>query len=146
MCIHGNNASGFPVITFSLRFNTRDFKIQRRGRQRERKKTIGFISKTTTLHVHYAFQCTFPCPFSHDYDVKMPNFPFLWRTQTGNDEILFLFLNLDIVPRNSSKWVGITAIKTERTQILFLSDVLVAVASLDLKVPTNSKSNEPKTP
>ena len=37
----------------------RDFiKIQRRGRQRERqkkKKTIGFISKTTTLHVHHAF-------------------------------------------------------------------------------------------
>ena len=35
-----------------------------------------------------------------------------------------------------SKWVGIIAIKTERTQIHFLSDVLVAVASLDLRVPT----------
>ena len=34
-----------------------------------------------------------------------------------------------------SKWVGIIAVKTERTQIHFLSDVLVAVASLDLKVP-----------
>ena len=34
-----------------------------------------------------------------------------------------------------SKWVGIIAIKTEGTQIHFLSDVLVAVASLDLKVP-----------
>ena len=34
-----------------------------------------------------------------------------------------------------SKWLGIIAIKTERTQIHFLSDVLVAVASLDLKVP-----------
>ena len=32
-------------------------------------------------------------------------------------------------------YVGIIAIKTERTQIHFLSDVLVAVASLDLKVP-----------
>ena len=31
--------------------------------------------------------------------------------------------------------VGIIAIKTERTQIHFLSDVLIAVASLDLKVP-----------
>ena len=31
-----------------------------------------------------------------------------------------------------SKWVGIIAIKTERTQIHFLSDVLVAVASSDL--------------
>ena len=35
----------------------RDFKIQRRGRQRERQKkqTKGLISKTTTLHVHHAF-------------------------------------------------------------------------------------------
>ena len=32
----------------------RDFKIQRRGWQRERQKTIGFISKTPTLHVHHA--------------------------------------------------------------------------------------------
>ena len=50
-----------------------------------------------------------------------------------------------MVPRNStpggsayiwqSKWVGIIAIKTTRTQILFLSYVFVAVASLGLKVP-----------
>ena len=32
------------------------------------------------------------------------------------------------------KWVGIITIKTERTQIHFLSDALIAVASLDLKV------------
>ena len=59
--------------------------------------------------------------------------------------MLSLFLNLDMVPRNSSpggfayiglsKSVGIIAIKTERTQIHFLSDVLVAVESLDLTVP-----------
>ena len=52
-----------------------------------------------------------------------------------------------MVPKNStpggfayirqSKRVMI-AIKTERTQIHFLSDVLVAVASLDLKVPNSS--------
>ena len=66
---------------------------------------------------------------------------------TSNDEISFLFLNLDIGPRISipggfaynwqSKWVGIIAIKTEGTQIHFLSDVLADVASLDLKVPIN---------
>ena len=33
------------------------------------------------------------------------------------------------------KWVGIIAIKTWRTQIYFLSDVLVAIVPLDLKVP-----------
>ena len=52
-----------------------------------------------------------------------------------------------MVPKNSTtggfayiwqkKWVGIIVIKTERTQIYFLSDVFVAVASLDLKVPYN---------
>ena len=31
--------------------------------------------------------------------------------------------------------------KTERTQIHFLSDVLVAVASLDLKVPNNTTAD-----
>ena len=39
-----------------------------------------------------------------------------------------------------SKCVGIITIKTERTQIHFLSDVLVAVASLDLKVPIGAAS------
>ena len=33
----------------------RDFKIQRRERQRERQKTIGLISKITTSQVHHAF-------------------------------------------------------------------------------------------
>ena len=37
-----------------------------------------------------------------------------------------------------SAWVGIIAIKTERTQIHFLSDVLIADASLDLKVPNST--------
>ena len=34
-----------------------------------------------------------------------------------------------------NKWAGIIAIKTERTQIHFLSDVLIAVALLNVKVP-----------
>ena len=67
----------------------------------------------------------------------------LWST-LKNDEIFSLFLNLAMVPSNSTpgglhltrgKSVGIIPIKTERTQIHFLRDVLVAVASLDLKVP-----------
>ena len=32
----------------------------------------------------------------------MPNFYDLWRPQTSEDEFLFLFVNLDIVPRNST--------------------------------------------
>ena len=52
-----------------------------------------------------------------------------------------------MVPKNSTtggfayiwqkKLVGIIVIKTERTKIHFLSDVLVTVASLDLKVHNN---------
>ena len=37
-----------------------------------------------------------------------------------------------------SKWVGIIAIKTERMQIHFLVDLLLAVVSLDLKVPIDN--------
>ena len=35
-------------------------------------KAIGLISKTTILHVHYAF-LYISLPSLHDYDVKMPN-------------------------------------------------------------------------
>ena len=43
----------------------REFKIQRRGRQRERQKIIGLISETTTSHVHYTF-LYISFPFLHD--------------------------------------------------------------------------------
>ena len=41
-------------------------------------KAIGWLSKTTTLHGHRAF-LYISLPSLHDYDVKMPNFTFLWR-------------------------------------------------------------------
>ena len=60
-----------------------------------------------------------------------------------------------MVPRNStpggfayiwqSKWIAIIAIKTERTQIHFLSDVFVAAASLDLKIPSEFTQQDGKT-
>ena len=100
-------------IVFWVSHN-RDFKIQRRGRQRESRKNNRLYEETTTLNKQTKF---------------------------------YLFLNMVMVPRNStprgfayirqSKRVMI-AIKTERTQIHFLSDVLVAVASLDLKVSNGS--------
>ena len=72
---------------------------------------------------------------------------------TSDDKIQFLFLHLDMVPRDStpggfanvwqSKWVGIITMKTERTQIHFLSDFLIAVASLDLKA-ANDKGDRPQ--
>ena len=72
---------------------------------------------------------------------------------TSDDKIQFLFLYLDMVPRDStpggfanvwqSKWVGIITMKAERTQIHFLSDILIAVASLDLKA-ANDKGDRPQ--
>ena len=89
--------------------------------------------------------CTFLCPFLQRYDYKLPNLTFHGVRKQATTKLLFLFLNLDMVPKYStpvglayiwqSKWVGIITIKTERTQIHFLNEVLVAVASLDLKVP-----------
>ena len=69
----------------------------------------------------------------------MPNFAFYGERKQGTTK--FYFLDMSSTSEGfayiwESRWVGIIAIKNERTQIHFLSDVLVAVASLDLKVPT----------
>ena len=108
-----------------------------------RSKTICLISKTTTSHVHHTF-LYISFPFLHDYDVKMPNFAFYGGRKQATTKFYFSFWawiwSLEIqLQEGSPKWVGMIAIKTERTQIHFLSDVLVVVASLDLKVPKNSR-------
>ena len=65
-------------------------------------KAIGLIIKTTILHVHHAF-LYISLPSLHDYDVKMPNFTLhRGRKYTSDDEISSLFLNLDMVLRNST--------------------------------------------
>ena len=56
-----------------------DFKIQRRGRQRERQKTIGFISKTPTLHVHDA-RLYISWPAFARLQRQNAYFHVLWRT------------------------------------------------------------------
>ena len=64
-----------------------DFKIQR---ERERQKTVGLISKTTTLHVHHAF-LYISFLFLHDYDVKMPNFTFYGGRKQATTKLYFSF-------------------------------------------------------
>ena len=107
-------------------------------------KTIGLISKTLTSHVHHAF-LYISFPFLPDYDVKMPNFAFMEEINKQQRNFISLSELGSMVIWNSasggfvyiwwSKWVRIIAIKTEKTQIHFLSDVLVAVVSLNLEVP-----------
>ena len=76
--------------------------MQRQDGNENFNKTIGLISKTTTLHVHHAFIFAFFLPFLHDYDIKMPNFAFYGeRKQATTKFIFFSLLNLDMVPYNS---------------------------------------------
>ena len=81
----------FEKFTLRSQIHTnRDFKIQRRGRQRKRQKKIGLISKTTTLHVHHAF-LYISFLFLHDYDVKMPNFAFYRGRKQATTKLYFSF-------------------------------------------------------
>ena len=53
-------------------------------------KTIGLISKTTTLHVHHA--CLYISSlFFHDYDVNMPNFAFYGGRKQATTKLCLSF-------------------------------------------------------
>ena len=69
----------------------------------------------------------------------MPNFAFYGGHKQATTKFISLF-ELGYWPQDFNSRIGIIAIKTEKTQIHFLSDVLVNVASLDLKVPTFAKT------
>ena len=56
---------------------------------------------------------------------------FISLSELGYGPLKFSFRRVPL--HLTSTWVGIIAIMTERTQIHFLSYVLVAVASLDLR-------------
>ena len=54
------------------------------------KKTIGLISKTTTLHVHHTF-LYISLPSLHDYDAKMPTFTIYGERKQATTNFLFSF-------------------------------------------------------
>jgi len=56
----------------------------------KKKKTLGLISKTTTLHVHHAFLCI-SLPALYDHDVKMPNFAFYGVHKQATTKCCFSF-------------------------------------------------------
>ena len=70
------------------------WEVPRRWRQREGKKTIGLLSKPTTLQVHHAFSL----PSLHNYDMKWPNFKFTWEREQQADKFYYFCLNLGAVP------------------------------------------------
>ena len=133
----------FKVLTRTSRSNDAKGK-------KECQKTIGFTSKTTTLHVHHTclyisllvfFTITIKKCLIYRFMEHVNNER---RNSISLSELGYAYM----VPRNStpegfayiwkSKWVGVIVIKTEKTKIHYLSDVLVAVASFDLKVPIYS--------
>ena len=70
--------------------DNRDFKIQRRGRQRERKKNNRLNRQKTTSQVHHTF-LYISFPFLHDYDVKMPNFALYGESKQATAKFYFSF-------------------------------------------------------
>ena len=54
------------------------------------KKTIGLLSKTSSLHVHQAFLCI-SLLLLHDYDVKIPNFTFNGGRKQATTKFSFSF-------------------------------------------------------
>ena len=135
------------AIQFTLRkfcfwqciVNNRKFKMERR---RESKKCNSLTRQNNNFaRASLFFVHSFPS--LHDYHVKMPNFTFCeGRKQATSDKIYFLFMNLDMVDRNSapeefaciwqSERVGIITIKTKKMRIHFSCDVFVAVSCRDI--------------
>ena len=99
----------FPVKVFirklksKLRYvvYSRNLTKPRRRRQRERQKTIGLMSNTTTLHVYHAFWYI-SLPSLHNYDVKWPNSQFTWERERQGDKLYHLLSELERVPRSSA--------------------------------------------
>ena len=112
---------------------------------------IGLLSKTTIFYTCITLFCTFLCwPLLHDYDLKIPNFTFYEGRKQGDDEVIFLFLNLSAVPKKSTpgkfayfryfQQIGINATAFEKTLIHFKSDIFAALAVVDAKTPWCSKT------
>ena len=98
---------------------TKQFKIPRGRRQRERQKSYSLTRQNNNFCTCHAFLYWFLYPASlHDYDVKLPNFTSYGRRKQATTKFS---LNLDMVVRNSvpgefayiwpSKRVGIITIE-----------------------------------
>ena len=79
----------FPFPS-NMRVHVMTTNIQRQDSNENFNKTIGLISKTTTLHVHHAFIFAFLCDFCTTTTWRCLILR-LWITQTSNDEIYSSF-------------------------------------------------------
>ena len=92
----------FTVSIKRVKLGNRELKQVRRRPQGQLQKTIDFISKTTVLHVHHAFQYI-SLTATARLRRETSKCDVLWpRTRKYDDEFSFLFLNLDNILKNST--------------------------------------------
>ena len=132
-------------MIMNARFVKIDLKIRQRGQQWECQKEIGLISKTTTLHLHHTFLYIFFAITTWLWN-KNAWFQFYGGHKQAKNVISVLFLNLDMVLRNStpgeftyiwqSKWMGIIRWRLKAGKFTFFSNFLALLPSSDFKVPS----------
>ena len=115
--------------------NIRKFKMKRR---RESKKSNSLTRQHNNFARASRFFAYISLPSLHDYHVKMPNFTFCEGRKQAVKKSFFLFMNLEMVERNSipeefaciwqSKWVGIITMETEKMWVHSSCDVFVVVS------------------
>ena len=98
------------------------------------RKTIGFMSKATALHVHHTYE--YSLKFTARLRRETSECDVLWRTWTYCDSFSLLYLNMDkalknSIPGQSPTFDELDAIKRERLQIHFFSDAFTAVVVVD---------------
>ena len=103
-------------------------------------KAIGWIGKTTTLHVHRAFLYIFLPSLCDYYDGIMPNFTFYGGRKQATTKFSFSLwtwmwflgipLKKSLLAFDKLNELEVIAIKIEKTQFHFLSEVSAAVAVL----------------
>ena len=78
---------------------------------------MGFMSKTTTLHVHHAF-LFISSPFLHNNGVKWPNFKLTWELERQGAKFYYLCLNLDAIPSLKDAWRAKGSVQPDETSLL----------------------------
>ena len=98
-----NNCEQPFAFPSSMRVHVMATTIQRQDSNENFNKTIGLISKTTTLHIHLAFIFAFRCHFCTTATLRCLILCFMDNVNKQRRNLFFLsLLNLDMVPWNST--------------------------------------------
>ena len=133
------------TFLFSLENNSELKQLRRRPRRRLQKNNRFNDQNDSSARVHHAFKYISLTSTARLRSETSYTFDALWRTWTYDDELSFLFSNLNKILKNSTPgkftciWhierVQIDTIMFERTKIHFLSTFSLPSSSSLLKVP-----------